>query len=116
MSRWLARAMSVPVVVALLGGCAGLTGSAKTAGPPTHAERQRAARDEAIDNARNKLARARSAGGEFAAPYHFYLAEEYFDLAVQEAREGDREAVIEFAERSAAYSGEAIGEAGRDKR
>ncbi len=116
MTRWLARLLAVSVAVAMLGGCAGLSGSAKTAGPPTPAELQRTAREESIDNARTALAQARSAGGEFAAPYEFYLADEYLNLAAEEAREGDRESAIVFAERSAAYSGEVIRAAGRGGR
>ncbi len=113
MTRWWTKLVSIPVVLALVGGCAGLTGTGKSAAPLTPAELQRAARDEAIDNARKSLAQAKEEGGEFAAPFEFYLADEYFNLAVEEARGGDKEGVIVFAERSAAYSGEAIRAAGR---
>src|SRR5512135_3299942 len=102
------RLVSIPVLLALVGGCAGLAGTGKTAAPLTPAELERAARDEAIDNARKWLAQAKEKGGEFAAPFEFYLADEYLGLAVEEARGGDKEGVIVFAERSAAYSGEAI--------
>ena len=108
--------MAVSAAAALLGGCAGLTGPVKSARPPTPAERLKAAREEAIDNARRALAQAKSAGGEFAAPYEFYLADEYLDLAVKEAREGDKHGVIVFAEQSAAYSRDAIRAAGGERR
>lgn len=115
MTRWSAMLVSIPVVLALAGGCAGLTGTGKTAAPLTPAELQRAGRDKAIDNARKAFAQAKAEGGEFAAPFEFYLADEYLSLAEEEARGGDKDGVIVFAERSAAYSGEAVRAAGRNR-
>lgn len=113
MTRRVGRLLSIPIVLAMMGGCAGLTGG-KTAAPTTPAEKARAAREEAIADARETFRLAKEAGGEFAAPFEFYLAEAYLDLAIHEAHGGDKEGVIAFAERSAASSEAAIRAAGRN--
>ncbi len=115
MMRWLGSVLSISLVLGALGGCAGLTGGT-AASPPTPAERARAARLEAIENARKTFKQAREAGGEFAAPFEFYLAEAYLDLAIHEASGGDKEGVIVFAKQSVANSEEAIRAAGRNAR
>ncbi len=107
MTRRLGIILSVPVILAMMGGCAGLTGG-QSASPATPGEKARAAREEAIANARETFRQAKEAGGELAAPFEYYLAEAYLDLAIHEAGGGDKEGVIAFAEQSAANSEEAI--------
>src|SRR5512145_751317 len=107
MTRWLARILSICAAVGMLGGCAGLTGQT-TATPTTPAEKARAAGKAAIEEARKAFKQAEAAGGEFAAPFEYYLAEAYLELAIHEDAGGDKEGVVVFAKQSAANSGEAI--------
>ncbi len=70
-------------------------------------EKARTARTQAVENARLALEKARTLGAETAAPYEYYTAEEYLDLAKRELKEGDRIGVAIFAAESEKYSFEA---------
>lgn len=70
-------------------------------------EKARAARIQAVENARLAFEKARTLGAETAAPYEYYTAEEYLKLAKQELKEGDRIGVAIFAAESERYSFEA---------
>jgi len=67
-----------------------------------------AARTEAVENARISLQAAKAAGCEFAAPFEYYMAQEYLELAEHELGGGDRQGVIEFAGKSKTHSIKAI--------
>ena len=66
----------------------------------------------ALKNARTAFVKAKAAGAEAKAPFEYYSAEAYLDLADHEKAEGDRDAVREFAAKSEKYSAEAIQKAG----
>ena len=115
MKRWLAGILSIAAILGMFGGCAGLTApSGQAAATPS--ERERAARAAAVERARDMFDQAKVAGGELAAPFDYYLAEEYLNLATHESSGGDKDGVIAFAEQSAIHSEEAIRLAGRDTR
>jgi hypothetical protein len=71
-------------------------------------EKAKAARMEALENAKIAFEKAKSAGAERAAPYEYYTAEEYIHLADQELKAGDRIGVALFAAEAEAYSFEAL--------
>ncbi len=100
------RILAIPFLVAALGGCAGMEVSPTPAAPP--AKSSNAEKIDAVNGAKDLLRMAKAAGGETASPYDFYLAEEYLDLAVQEMSGGDRDGVVEFAEKSKIHSAFAI--------
>ncbi len=89
-----------------LGGCAEFLGAAPGADSPR--QRAMAMRSEAIHRARVSLQAAKAAGGEFTAPFEYYMAQEYLQLAEHEMAGGDKEGVIGFAEKSTAHSTKAI--------
>ena len=66
----------------------------------------------ALKNARTAFDKAKAAGAETKAPYEYYQAEAYLDLADHERADGDRPAVRDFAAKSEKYSAEAIQKAG----
>jgi len=115
MKQWLTGILSIAAILGMLGGCAGLTAPSGQAAV-TPSERERAARAAAVERARNMFDQAKAAGGELAAPFEFYLAEEYLNLAIHELSGGDKDGVIAFAEQSAIHSEEATRLAGRDAR
>ncbi len=115
MKRWLVRIVSVSAALGMLGGCAGLTATGGQAAA-TPADQERVAREQAVERARSMFDQAKAAGGELAAPLDYYLAEEFLDLALHEARGGDRDGVIAFAEQSAIHSEEAIRVAEKERR
>jgi hypothetical protein len=67
-----------------------------------------AARTEAVENARISFRAAKAAGCETAAPFEYYMAQEYLHLAEHELAGGDKDGVFEFAEKSKAHSAKAI--------
>jgi len=71
-------------------------------------EKARAARMEALENAKVAFEKAKTAGAEKAAPYEYYTAEEYLQLANEELNSGDKIGVAFFAAESEAYSFEAL--------
>jgi hypothetical protein len=74
----------------------------------TPRQRAMAARIHAVENARASLHEAKAAGCETAAPFEYYMAQEYLQLAEHELAGGDRDGVAEFAEKSKANSTKAI--------
>lgn len=90
--RHLARALLVSLLPAFLAaGCA-----------PTAALRK----------ADGAFANAKAAGAESKAPFEYYAAEAYLDLAHHEKAEGDRGGVVEFSKTSEKHSAEALRKAG----
>jgi len=71
-------------------------------------EKARAARMEALENAKIAFEKAKTAGAETAAPYEYYTAEEYLLLATEELHSGDKIGVALFAAEAEAYSFEAL--------
>ena len=100
------KALLIPLFLGALAGCAGITGTEPTAGSPR--QRAMAARTEAVEKARISLRAATAAGCEFAAPFEYYMAQEYFQLAEHELAGGDKDGVVGFAEKSNAHSIRAI--------
>jgi hypothetical protein len=100
------RILWLPLLLGALAGCAGMEGSRQTMETPR--QRAMAARYHAVENARISFVAARAAGCETAAPFEYYMAQEYLQLAEHELAEGDKIGVIEFAEKSKAHSSKAI--------
>jgi hypothetical protein len=100
------KALLIPLLLGALGGCAGITGTEPAADSPR--QRAMAMRAEAIQRARISLQAATAAGCEFAAPFEYYMAQEYLQLAEHELAGGDRDGVIGFAEKSKAHAIRAI--------
>ena len=69
---------------------------------------ERATRIMAVEEARATFERATAAGGEFKAPYEYYMAREYLDLAKQEMKEGDKVGIHDFTAKSVAFSNLAL--------
>jgi len=67
-----------------------------------------AARAGAVENARISFQAAKAAGCEIAAPFEYYMAQEYLQLAEHELAGGDKDGVVEFAKKSKAHSTKAI--------
>lgn len=101
--RYRSRACRVAIVAGTL-LCAGW-GMADTAGTPPS---PRAARIQAVEEARIAFERATSAGAENKAPYEYAMAREYLELAREELKEGDRIGIHEFTAKSVAFSNLAI--------
>jgi hypothetical protein len=99
-------ALLVPLFLLSLGGCAGITGTAATNQTPL--QRAMAARTEAVQRARVSLQAAKAAGCETAAPFEYYMAQEYLQLAEHELAGGDKDGVAEFAKKSITHSTKAI--------
>ena len=71
-------------------------------------EYAKAKRTEAVTRAFKAFEMAQAAGAEQAAPYEYYMAEEYLNLVKEELVAGDRTGVGLFAAESERYSFEAI--------
>jgi hypothetical protein len=71
-------------------------------------ENAKAGRTEAVDRAFKAFEKAQAAGAERIAPYEYYSAEEYLNLAKEELNSGDKIGVAFFAAESERYSLEAI--------
>jgi len=100
------KALLIPLFLGTLGGCAGITGTEPAAESPR--QRAMAVRTDAVQRARVSLDAANAAGCEFAAPFEYYMAQEYFQLAEHELGGGDKDGVVELAEKSNAHSIKAI--------
>ncbi len=70
------------------------------------------ARTEAVERARASFERAKAAGAEYAAPFEYFMAEEYLTVAEEERNEGDRHGVFDFAAKSERFSEAALRKAG----
>ncbi|GAB4372460.1 MAG: hypothetical protein Kow00128_21220 [Deltaproteobacteria bacterium] len=67
----------------------------------------------ALKKADTAFGQAKAAGAESKAPFEYYAAEAYLDLAHHEKAEGERGSVIvEFSKKSEQYSAEALQKAG----
>ncbi|HEY5764432.1 MAG TPA: hypothetical protein VIS30_00255 [Candidatus Deferrimicrobiaceae bacterium] len=66
----------------------------------------------ALKKADAAFGQAKAAGAEAKAPYEYYAAEAYLDLAHHEKAEGDGDMVVEFSQKSEKYSAEALQKAG----
>jgi hypothetical protein len=100
------RALLIPLFLGALGGCTGMMEARQAVETPR--QRALAARTEAVEKARTSLRAATAAGCEFAAPFEYYMAQEYFQLAEHELNGGDKDGVVEFADKSNAHSIKAI--------
>jgi hypothetical protein len=100
------RILSIPLFLGALAGCAGMTETRQTAETPR--QRALAMRTEAVGRARTSFLAAKAAGCETAAPFEYYMAQEYLQLAEHELAGGDKDGVVEFAEKSKAHSTKAI--------
>jgi hypothetical protein len=106
MKSRIASVLCLPLVLAVLGGCAGMTEPRQTMETPQ--QRAMAARSQAVENARISFRAAKAAGAETAAPFEYFMAQEYLQLAERELAEGDKNHVVGFAEKSEAHSTKAI--------
>jgi len=100
------RILCLSLFFAALVGCAGITETRQTIETPR--QRAMAVRTQAVENARISFLAAKAAGCETAAPFEYYMAEEYLRLAEHELAGGDKDGVVEFAEKSKAHSTKAI--------
>ncbi len=100
------RILWIALLLGALGGCAGMEGTRQAMGTPN--QRAMAARILAVENARASFQAAKTAGCEVAAPFEYFMAQEYLQLAERELAEGDRNHVVGFAEKSKAHSAKAI--------
>lgn len=100
------KVLCLPLFLAALAGCAGMTGTRQSTETPL--QRAMAARTQAVENARISFRAAKAAGCETAAPFEYYMAQEYLQLAEEELASGDKDGVAEFAAKSKAHSTEAI--------
>jgi len=83
-----------------------MTGTRQTMETPR--QRAMAARIQAVESARATFLAAKAAGCETAAPFEYYMAQEYLQLAEHELAGGDKDGVAEFAEKSKDHSTAAI--------
>ena len=100
------RILCLSLLLGALAGCAGMDGTRQTAETPL--QRAMAARIHAVENARVAFHAAKAAGAETAAPFEYYMAQEYLQLAEEELASGDKHGVAEFAEKSKVHSTKAI--------
>ena len=98
-SGYRSRVFRLAVFVGVL-LCAGSGGADTLIAHPAH----RAARIQAVEEARAVFGEAESAGAEYKAPYEFAMAKEYLELAIREWKEGDRIGIREFSAKSIAFS------------
>jgi hypothetical protein len=96
----------LPLFLAAFGGCAGMTETRQTMETPR--QRAMAVRTQAVESARGSFHAAKAAGCETAAPFEYYMAREYLQLAEEELASGDKDGVVEFTEKSKAHSTKAI--------
>ncbi|MFA6147573.1 MAG: DUF4398 domain-containing protein [bacterium] len=108
------RILWLPLLLGALAGCTGMTETRQAMETPRPSAM--AARTRAVENARVALQAAKAAGCEFAAPFEYYMAEEYLQLAEHELGGGDKDGVVGFAEKSSAHSIKAIEIAKGEKR
>lgn len=87
MKRRMPCLMSVLLVAALLTGCSSL---------------------KYVKKARTSFSEAKAAGAENDAPFEYYSAEAYLELADHEIEEGDNPQARIFADESEKYSAEAL--------
>lgn len=66
----------------------------------------------ALKKADTAFGKAKAAGAETKAPFEYYSAEAYLDLAHHEKAEGDRDMVVDFSQKSEKFSAEALQKAG----
>jgi hypothetical protein len=92
--------------LAALGGCAGMKETRQTTETPR--QRTMAMRTDAVEKARVSFRAAKAAGCETAAPFEYYMAQEYLLLAEEELGSGDQVGVFEFSEKSRDHSTKAI--------
>lgn len=100
------RILWLPLLLVALAGCAGMMETRQTKETPL--QQAMAVRTKAVENARITFQAAKAAGCETAAPFEYYMAQEYLHLAEHELAGGDKEGVVEFAEKSKAHSTKAI--------
>ena len=78
--------------------CAGLVAGCATA--------------NALQNARDQLAKAKAAGAETKAPFEYYAAEAYLGKAIHQVEKGDNKQTDIFRKQSQDYSAKALQMAG----
>jgi len=100
------RILWISLFLLALAGCAGMTETRKSEETPL--QRAFAARTAAVEKARVAFQEAKAAGCEVAAPFEYYMAQEYLQLAERELAEGDKNHVFVFAEKSKAHATKAI--------
>ena len=100
------RILWLSLFLGALAGCAGMTETGQSMETPL--QRAMAVRTMAVENARTSFQAAKAAGCEVAAPFEYYMAQEYLQLAERELAEGDKNHVVGFAEKSNAHSIRAI--------
>jgi len=100
------KVLLIPLFLGTLAGCAGITGKEPTSESPL--QRAMAVRADAVQRARISLKTAKAAGCELAAPFEYYMALEYLELAEHELAGGDKDGVELFAKKSNAHSTKAI--------
>ena len=65
-----------------------------------------------IEEAKEALAKAKTAGAETKAPMDYYMAQEYITYGIKESMEGDNKQAQVFAEKSMEHSKQAVQKAG----
>jgi len=100
------KILSIPLLLGTLSGCAGITDPRQSVDTPL--QRALAARTQAVENARASFLAAKASGCEVAAPFEYYMAQEYLRLAEKELAEGDKQHVFLFAENSKTHSTNAL--------
>lgn len=78
--------------------CAGLVAGCATA--------------NALQNARDSVAKAKAAGAETKAPFEYYAAEAYLGKAIHQADKGDNKQAAIFTKQAQDYSDKALQMAG----
>ena len=96
------RILCLSLLLGALAGCAGMTETRP--GMNTPLQRAMAERIKVVESARISFQAAKAAGCEVAAPFEYYMAQEYLQLAEKELAEGDKNHVFLFAENSKAHS------------
>jgi len=102
------KILSIPLLLGTLSGsgCAGISDPRLTVETPL--QRAKTARTKAVENARASFLAAKAAGCEVAAPFEYFMAQEYLQLAERELAEGDKNHVVGFAEKSKTHSAKAM--------
>ena len=102
MRSQIAGALLILLLSGVSGGCAEFMGTAQTVETPL--QKAMAERAAAVDKARAALRDSKAQGGETAAPFEYYMAQEYLQLAEHELGGGDKNGVVEFAEKSRVHA------------